>query len=128
VSKTIIRSILNGFENVGLLLVLLATLVAIGQEVWGVIEARTVTLTDILLLFIYLEVIALIGIYYESHRLPVRYPIYIAIIALARYIILDSKQLVPWGLVAIGITILLLTAAVLMLRMGHVRFPYKQNE
>ena len=112
----------------GLLLVLLATLVAIGQEVWIVVEARTVTLTDILLLFIYLEVIALIGIYYESHRLPVRYPIYIAIIALARYIILDSKQLVPWGLVAIGATILLLTAAVLVLRVGHARFPYKQGE
>ena len=44
-------------------------------------------------MFIYLEIIAMIQIYYTQHRLPIRFPIYIAIVALARYIILDSKSL-----------------------------------
>ena len=126
-NRTIIKTILTIIENIGLFLILFATIIAILQEVWVVVEARKVLLTDILLLFIYLEVISLIGIYYESHRIPVRYPIYIAIIALARFIILDSKDLVPWGLVAVGATILILAAAILLIRIGHVKFPSKDR-
>lgn len=123
--QDMIKKGLNLIENAGLLIILIATLVAITQEVWTIIQAREVRLSDLLLLFIYLEVVALVGIYYESHRLPVRYPIYIAIIALARYIILDSKDLVPWGLVAVSVTILVLAISVFLLRVGHARFPYK---
>lgn len=123
-----IKKGLNLIENVGLSIILIATLVAITQEVWTIIQAREVRLSDLLLLFIFLEVVALVGIYYESHRLPVRYPIYIAIIALARYIILDSKDLVPWGLVAVSVTILVLTLSVFLLRIGHSRFPYKEGD
>jgi protein PsiE len=116
--------ILQTIEQVGLGLITLATLVAIAEEVMKMIGVRTVTLADILLLFIYLEVIAMVAIYFESHRLPVRFPIYIAIVALARYLILDSKTMGPLGLIAVGGTIILLTAAVLVLRFGHAKFPY----
>ena len=116
--------ILQTIEQVGLGLITLATLVAIAEEVMKMIGVRTVTLADILLLFIYLEVIAMVAIYFESHRLPVRFPIYIAIVALARYVILDSKTMGPLGLIAVGGTIILLTAAVLVLRFGHAKFPY----
>jgi protein PsiE len=123
-----IKKLLNLIENIGLLIILIATLVAIGTEVWVIVIAGKVLLSDLLLLFIYLEVISLIGIYYESHRLPVRYPIYIAIIALARFIILDSKELVPWGLVGVSLAILILTISVFLIRFGHVRFPYKKGD
>jgi protein PsiE len=123
-----IKKLLNLIENIGLVIILIATLVAIGAEVRVMIVAGKVLLSDLLLLFIYLEVISLIGIYYESHRLPVRYPIYIAIIALARFIILDSKELIPWGLVAVSLAIFILAIALFLIRIGHVRFPYKQGD
>ncbi len=127
-ASRVIKRLLYGVEKAGLLLILVATLIAIVQEVWSIGVARHVNLADLLLLFIYLEVIAMIGIYFESHRLPVRFPLYIAMVALARYIILDSKAMSPWELVAVGGTVLVLAAAVLVIRIGHVRFPYGGNE
>ena len=122
--KKLIQRILIIIEQIGLLTILIATLVAMGQEVFLMVEKRHEHLSDLLLLFIYLEVITMIGIYYTSNRLPVRYPLYIAIVALARYIILDSKELVPWGVLALGVTILILTISVFLVRIGHTRFPY----
>ena len=66
----------------------------------------------------------MIKIYYEQHRLPIRFPIYIAIVALARHIILDSKSLEPWQLLEVGITIILLTFSVLIVR--YVSFLSQQ--
>lgn len=111
-------------ERVGLILILVLTVVAVGQELMVVYEALKVTLADLLLLFIYLEVIAMVGIYFESHRLPVRYPIYIAMVALARYIILDAKNLSHWELLSVALSIFILTATVFLIRYGHVKFPY----
>jgi protein PsiE len=115
-------------EQAGLGIILLATLVAMGQEVWVMVQALRVTLADLLLLFIYLEVVAMVGIYYQSHRLPVRFPLYIAIVALARYLILDSKTLSAWELIAIGVTVLILSLAVLVVRFGHLKLPYRDCE
>ncbi len=125
--KRLIRRLLTVIEQLGLLTILVATLVAIGQEIHLMVDKRHVHLSDLLLLFIYLEVITMIGIYYTSNRLPVRYPLYIAIVALARYIIIDSKELVPWGVLALGVTILILTISVFMVRIGHTRFPYEDE-
>ena len=111
-------------EHIALVIIMMATIVAIVQELLLMIENRHVRLSDLLLLFIYLEVITMIGVYYDEHRLPVRYPLYIAIVALARYIILDSKDLSWQGLIGLGTTILLLTAAVFLHRYGHVKYPY----
>jgi protein PsiE len=118
--------VLRLVEQVGLGLILAATIVAIGQEVWKMVELLHVSLADILLLFIYLEVVAMVAIYFESHRLPVRFPLYIAMVALARYVILDSKTMGPWQIIAVGATILILAATVLVLRFGHARFPYEE--
>ena len=119
-----VHSFLHYIEQLGLLIILIATIVAVGQEVMLMIGIMTVGLKDLLLLFIYLEIIAMIQIYYEQHRLPIRFPIYIAIVALARYIILDSKSLNQWQLLEIGITIMILTIAVYIIRYGHVNLPY----
>jgi protein PsiE len=125
-SVTFRRQVLQVVEQVGLALILLATVIAIGQEVWAIVLKRRVDLADLLLLFIYLEVVAMVGIYFESHALPVRFPLYIAIVALARYIILDSKTMGWEKMLAIGATILIIAAAILVIRIGHVRFPYKE--
>ncbi|MGK0272871.1 MAG: protein PsiE, partial [Cocleimonas sp.] len=96
-----------------------------GQEIMFMVEKRRVDLSDILLMFIYLEIVAMVQIYYDEHRLPIRYPIYIAIVALARYVILDVKSFDRWELLEIGITVLLLTFSVLVVRFGHMNLPYK---
>ena len=119
-----VHSFLHYIEQLGLLVILIATIIAVGQEVLVMVDHGRVDLKDLLLLFIYLEIVAMIQIYYEQHRLPIRFPIYIAIVALARYIILDSKSLEQWQLLEVGITIMLLTIAVLIVRYGHVTLPY----
>ena len=115
-------------EQVGLLIILIATIIAVAQEIMVVFHQGEVALKYLLLLFIYLEVIAMIQIYYQEHRLPIRYPLYIAIVALARYVILDAKSFNQWQLLEIGITIVLLTIAILIVRYGHVTFPYLECE
>lgn len=112
-------------ENAGLIIIALATIVASIQEVMRMIGAESVTLGDLLLMFIYLEVLAMVGIYLESHRLPVRLPMYIAIVALARYLILDIKEMDPLRILGVASAILLIAISVLVVRFGHVRLPYE---
>jgi protein PsiE len=89
-------------QDVGLLIIAIATIIAVAIEVASMIEARTVTLADLLLLFIYLEVLAMVAIYLDSGKLPVRMPLYIAIVALARYMILDMKSLDTWRMLGVA--------------------------
>ncbi|MGM0595145.1 MAG: phosphate-starvation-inducible protein PsiE [Pseudomonadota bacterium] len=113
-------------EDAGLMLILLATVVAVGQEVVSMVVAREVLLSDLLLLFIYLEVVAMVHAYWNSGQLPVRMPLYIAVVALARYLILDMKAMDEWKVLAVAGAIVLLAAAVLVIRYGHTRFPYEK--
>ena len=117
---------LGVFEAVGLVVITLATLVAGVFEVKAMIDAGTVTLADLLLLFLYLEVLAMVGVYFRSGQLPVRFPIYIAIVALARYLVLDMKSLDAWRMLGVTASMLLLAIAVLVIRYGHTRFPYDE--
>ncbi len=52
-----------------------------------------VTLADLLLMFLYLEILTMVGLYFESGKLPVRFPLYIAMVAMARYVIVDIKEM-----------------------------------
>ncbi len=115
------------FETVGLIVITLATLVAGVVEVRVMISAGTVTLADLLLLFLYLEILAMVGVYFQSGQLPVRFPIYIAIVALARYLVLDMKSLDVWRMLGVTASMLLLAFAVLVIRYGHIRFPYDDS-
>lgn len=121
-------SLLQWVENLGLLIILVATLAAGYSEVQNMIEVRRVTLADLLLLFLYLEIITMLGLYYKDGKLPVRYPIYIAIVALTRYIVLGMKEMDKFTLIAITGAILMLTVSALLLRYGQTRLPYKDNE
>ena len=115
-------------ENAGLLVIAVATLIAGVQEVKAMISSGRVTLADLLLLFIYLEVLTMVGLYFESGKLPVRFPLYIGMVALARYLILDMKDMDVWRMLGVSSSIVLLAAAVLAIRYGHVRYPYKEDE
>jgi len=115
-------------ENVGLIIIAIATVIAVGIEVSSMISAKTVTLADLLLLFIYLEVLAMVAMYLDSGKLPVRMPLYIAIVALARYLILDMKSMDNWRMLGVSGAILLIAIAILLHRYGHTKFPYKEED
>jgi protein PsiE len=115
-------------EAVGLVVIAVATVIALGQEIMTMITQKRVTLADLLLLFIYLEVLTMVGLYLTSGQLPVRMPLYIGMVALARYLVLDMKEMDAWRMLAVAGAVLLLAAAVLLIRYGHVRFPYEREE
>jgi len=119
---------LTWVQDIGLLIIGISTIIAVGIEVMVMIDARSVTLADLLLLFIYLEVISMVAIYLDSGKLPVRMPLYIAIVALARYLILDMKGLETWRILGVAAAALILSVAVLVIRFGHTRFPYDKSD
>jgi protein PsiE len=127
-ASKIALSFLGVIEHVGLAVITVATVIAGSRDVAIMVAARAVTLTDLLLLFLYLEVLAMVGLYYRSGKLPVRFPIYIAIVALARYLVLDMKAMNELQLIGIAGAILMLALAVLVIRLGHVRYPYDDGE
>ncbi len=122
------HQLLEWGQMLGLMIIAAATLIAIGHLLHEMVLVMRVTLADLLLLFIYLEVLAMVSMYLKAGKLPVRIPIYIAIVALARYLILDMKEMDTWRLLGVGGTALLLTLTVFLIRYGHYRFPYQQDE
>lgn len=110
---------LEVMEVFGLAVIAIATAIAGYQEVMLMVNNGKVTLADLLLMFIYLEVLAMVGLFYSSGELPVRVPIFIAIVALARYMILDTKSLDEWRVLGISSAICLLAIATLLLRHGQ---------
>src|SRR5262245_16226317 len=91
----------------------------------GMVYRGRAGLGDLLLLFIYLEIGAMVGIYFKTTRLPVRYLIYIAITALARVLIelVSAEHRTGMDILIVSGAILLLSLAVLVLRFGSSRFP-----
>lgn len=119
---------IKAVEHIVLFIIAIATIVAIGQEIVHIISVRKVALADLLLLFIFLEVLAMVANYYESGKLPVRMPLYIAIVALARYLILDMKSMEDWRIAAISLSTLILAATVIVIRWGQLKMPYPKNQ
>lgn len=115
-------------EEIGLIIIALSTVIAMGIEIFSMIKAMSVTLSDLLLLFIYLEVFAMAGIYLKSGRLPVRMPLYISIVAIARYMILDMKNLDTLRILGLAGAVLIIAIAILSIRYGHSKFPYGNEE
>tara|TARA_S200000501_G_scaffold276182_1_gene260035 strand:- start:338 stop:754 length:417 start_codon:yes stop_codon:yes gene_type:complete len=91
------------------------TMFAAGTDVYKMILTMTVELGDLFLLFIYAEIIGMVGAFYISNRIPVTLPIIIAMTALCRLIVLHSKEADPWMLIAeAGAIAVLAVAAYLM--------------
>ena len=90
-----VPGVISVIEKSILILIVVLTVGAVGIELHVVWQNRTIEIADILLLFLYTEVISMVGIFYRSHAIPVLYPIFIAITALARLVVLQSKDMAP---------------------------------
>ena len=110
-------------EIAGLILIGLATAYAMTMEAFKVVVTGTVSLTDLLLMFLYLEVLAMNVRYLRLGHLPVRFPLYIAMAALARDLILRGGTDSAEHLLVTTVGIVLLAAGALVLRLGQHRFP-----
>lgn len=119
------HGVLMWVERLGLALVTAATFFSLSHELVRMWHAGTVNLGDLLQLFLYLEVFSMINSYFGSGKLPMRYPIYIAIVALARYLLLDMKEMTDVHMLAVSGAILILAISVLVMRFGHFQFPYE---
>ena len=125
--NNLIRTALEWMQDIGLVIIAIASIFAIGTEVISMISLQKVTLADLLLMFIYLEVLAMVSMYLQSGKMPIRIPLYIAIVALARYLILDMKSMDAWQLVGVSASAFLLAVTVLVIRYGHLKFPYDSD-
>jgi len=80
-------------EKVLLAIIGIATCIAAAQYLFQMYEAREILLADLFLLFIYVEIIGMVGAFYSTNRIPVTLPIIIAITALCRLIIMQGKEM-----------------------------------
>lgn len=125
--KSTNQKALHLLEHLGLGIIAIATVFAAIGEVKVMLNAGMVTLADLLLMFLYLEVLAMVTIYYEQGKLPIRFPIYIGIIALARYLVLEMKNISDLRILVVAGAILILAIAVYVIRYGHVKLPYDSD-
>ena len=88
-----LNSVIRNIQLVGVIFILVGTVLAIGFEINEMYKIKRVTLADLLLMFIYIEVIGMIGVFWASKTIRITYPVLIAITALARLIILQDKDL-----------------------------------
>jgi protein PsiE len=107
----IIKRLIDVTEKIFLVTIALFTVGAMVQEVMVLIEQRSVALKDLLLMFIYAEVLGMLGAFYTSHRIPITIPLFIAMTALSRLIILQGKDGDPSILLYESGAILMIAAA-----------------
>ena len=110
------NSTIRNIQLVAVLIVLFATVIAFFLEIHEMYENRDINLADLLLMFIYIEVIGLVRSYWETRSVRITYPMIIAITALARFIILQDKEQDPTNLIYISLAILIVAAATVIIR------------
>ena len=110
------EKVVKQIQLLTLIIILISTVIAIGTELYQMYKIQTVTLADLLLLFLYLEVLAMIRVFWESQSIQITLPLFIAITALSRFIILQGKSINPEILVYEAGAILLIAFAILVLR------------
>ena len=99
--------------------ILICTVIAVGIEIKAMFDNQTVTLADLLLMFLYLEVLAMVRIFWDQQSISITLPLLIAITALARFIILQGKEMDPSGIVYEAVAIVLIASAIVILRLRH---------
>ena len=115
----------NTIRNIHLtavLFVLVSTIIAFFLEVKEMYDNRNIELADLLLMFIYIEVIGLVKSYWETRSVRITYPLVIAITALARFIILQDKESDPSNLIYISIAILIVAIATVVIRFRNSKY------
>ena len=126
-SHKFIERIGNELNNIAHLLLLfvlwISVLWSVSASVIDILHKGTPSLDDLLLFFIYLEILAMIGIYFQTKRMPVRFLIYIAITALTRVLVVDVKVMDNWTIITYAGAITVLALAVLVIKFSSAKFP-----
>ncbi len=104
-------------EKAFLIVIGIFTILAMAQEVIDIVGRRHVELKDLLLMFIFAEVVGMLGVYYSSKRIPIDLPLYIAVTALARLIILGDKDN--------GMSLIYESGAILLIACGGFIIRYR---
>tara|TARA_B110000196_G_C20538054_1_gene383158 strand:+ start:141 stop:524 length:384 start_codon:yes stop_codon:yes gene_type:complete len=102
-----------------LTIILISTVIAVGIEIKNMFIIQSITLADLLLMFLYLEVLAMVRVFWDQQSISITLPLLIAITAIARFIILQGKEMDPSGLVYEAIAIVLIASAIVILRLRH---------
>ena len=122
-------NIIKIIEKSLLALIALLTIIAVTQEILNIIDNAKVELADLLLLFIYTEVLGMIGIFYISNRIPITLPLFIAMTAISRLIILQGKGMEPITLLYEAGAILIIAIACLVVRYKPKKsYTYQSEE
>ena len=116
------NSSIRNIQLVAVIVVLVSTIIAFFLEMKEMYENKDVTLADLLLMFIYIEVIGLVRSYWETQSVRITYPLIIAITALARFIILQDKESDPANLIYISLAILIVAIATVIIRFRNSRY------
>ena len=102
-----------------LVIILISTIIAVFIEIINMYNAKSVTLADLLLMFLYLEVMAMVRVFWDEQSIRITLPLLIAITALSRFIILQGKEMDPSALVYESGAILLIAIAIVVMRLRH---------
>ena len=113
------EKIAKNLQLVLMCIILISTVIAVGIEIKNMIMNQSVTLADLLLMFLYLEVLAMVRVFWNQQSISITLPLLIAITALARFIILQGKEMDPTALVYEAVAILLIAGAIVVLRLRH---------
>ena len=113
------EKITKNVQLILLIIILISTIIAVGIEIFTMFENKNVTLADLLLMFLYLEVLAMVRVFWDQQSISITLPLLIAITALARFIILQGKEMDPSALVYEAVAIVLIASAIVILRLRH---------
>ena len=113
------EKIAKNLQLILMVIILISTVIAVGIEMYKMFENKSVTLADLLLMFLYLEVLAMVRVFWNQQSISITLPLLIAITALARFIILQGKDMDPTALVYEAVAILLIAGAIVVLRLRH---------
>ena len=113
------KNITKNLQFILLTIILISTVIAVGIEIKKMFLNQTVTLADLLLMFLYLEVMAMVRVFWDQQSISITLPLLIAITALSRFIILQGKEMDPSGLVYEAVAIVLIASAIVILRLRH---------
>ena len=113
------EKIAKNLQLILMVIILISTVIAVGIEIYKMFQNQSVTLADVLLMFLYLEVLAMVRVFWNQQSISITLPLLIAITALARFIILQGKEMDPTALVYEAIAIVLIAGAIVILRLRH---------
>jgi protein PsiE len=113
------EKIAKNLQLILMVIILISTVIAVGIEISKMFQNRSVTLADLLLMFLYLEVLAMVRVFWHQQSISITLPLLIAITALARFIILQGKEMDPAALVYEAVAIVLIAGAIVILRLRH---------